>query len=39
MADFICYGKIILELKALNELTSEHESQILYYLKVTDLRV
>ncbi len=39
VADFICYDKIIIELKALSELTSEHESQILNYLKATDLKL
>ena len=28
-ADFMCYDKIILEIKALSALTSDHESQIL----------
>ncbi len=31
-ADFICYGKIIVELKAVSALTSEHRSQVLNYL-------
>ncbi|HTY11951.1 MAG TPA: GxxExxY protein [Bacteroidota bacterium] len=39
VADFICYGKIIVELKALDELTGREESQILNYLKATGLRV
>jgi len=34
-ADFICYDKIIIELKALSKLTSDHESQLLNYLKST----
>jgi len=34
-ADFVCYNKIIIELKALSRLTGEHESQILNYLKIT----
>jgi len=34
-ADFICYDDIIVELKALSALTSEHESQLLNYLKAT----
>ena len=38
-ADFICYNKILLELKAMNNLISEHESQILNYLKATQLRL
>ena len=38
-ADFVCFDKIILELKALSGLTSEHESQLLNYLKATNLKV
>jgi GxxExxY protein len=38
-ADFICYDKIILELKALNKLTAEHEAQILNYLKATGIKL
>jgi len=33
--DFVCYGKIILELKACKDLTGEHRSQVLNYLKAT----
>ncbi len=33
--DLMCYGEIIIELKALRELTGEHRSQILNYLKCT----
>lgn len=34
--DFICYDKIILELKALSELTGDHRSQVINYLKATN---
>lgn len=37
--DFVCYGKIIVELKALSILTSEHLAQVLNYLKVTDYKL
>jgi len=39
IADFICFDKIVLELKALNKITTEHESQLLNYLKATGLRL
>ena len=38
-ADFVCYDKIILELKALSALTSEHEAQVLNYLKATGYKL
>ncbi len=38
-ADFLCYEKIIVELKALSELSNDHISQLLNYLKATKLRV
>jgi len=34
-ADYILYDKIILELKAVKELNSQHQSQVLNYLNVT----
>lgn len=38
-ADFICYGSIIVELKAVKEIASEHKAQILNYLKATNLQL
>lgn len=38
-ADFICYSKIILEIKALDSLTTGHEAQLLNYLKATGLKL
>jgi GxxExxY protein len=33
--DFVCYEKVILELKAVKELTDEHRAQVQNYLKAT----
>ena len=38
-SDFICYGDIIVELKALSSLTGDHEAQLINYLKATDHEV
>ena len=37
--DLLCYGKIILELKAAKALTDEHRAQVINYLKVTGLQL
>ena len=37
--DFICYGKIIVELKAVKEIAPEHKAQLLNYLKATGLEL
>jgi GxxExxY protein len=39
VADLVCYGQVLVELKALNQLTGREESQLLNYLKATGLRV
>ncbi len=38
-ADILVDGRIILELKALSALTSEHEAQLLNYLKATGYKI
>jgi GxxExxY protein len=37
--DFICYDKIVLEIKAVSKLADEHRAQLHNYLKATGLRV
>jgi GxxExxY protein len=39
VADFICYNRIIVELKAIEHLTRREEAQLLNYLKATGLEV
>lgn len=37
--DFLCYGNIVVELKALSQLTGDHFAQVLNYLKASHLKV
>ncbi len=37
--DFVCYGKIIVELKAISETLNEHRAQVLNYLKASGTRL
>jgi GxxExxY protein len=37
--DFICFDKVILELKAVTELANEHRAQVQNYLRATGLQV
>ncbi|GIW97250.1 MAG: GTP-binding protein [Pirellulaceae bacterium] len=37
--DFICYDRIIVELKAVSELTDKHRAQVHNYLKATGFRL
>jgi hypothetical protein len=39
IADFICFNKIIVELKAVKELGSTHEAQVFNYLKATGYKL
>jgi GxxExxY protein len=38
-ADFICYDKVLVELKAVSALIDEHRAQVQNYLNATGLRV
>ena len=37
--DFICFGKIIMEIKAVKEITDERRAQLLNYLKATGYKL
>ena len=37
--DLICYGEIIVELKAVSEIRPEHKAQVINYLKATGKRM
>ena len=37
--DLVCYGKIIVELKAVTKLCDEHRAQVLNYLNATGLKL
>jgi GxxExxY protein len=39
VADFICFDKVIVELKSVSKLTDEHRAQVQNYLHATGLRV
>lgn len=39
VADFICYDKVIVELKAVDRLVDEHRAQLLNYLNATGHRL
>jgi GxxExxY protein len=38
-SDFLCYDKIIVELKAFHETSGDHEAQVLNYLKASQLKL
>lgn len=38
-ADFVCFDKIIVEFKAVSELTAVHEAQVMNYLKATRFKL
>jgi len=38
-ADFVCYGKVIVEIKAVSVLTDEHRAQLMNYLRASGIKV
>ena len=38
-ADFVCYDKIVVELKALGDLSTDHEAQVLNYLQTSGFKL
>ena len=38
-ADLVCFGKVIVEIKAVSALTDEHRAQLMNYLRATGLKV
>jgi GxxExxY protein len=38
-ADFVCYDKIIVEVKAVSRLINEHRAQAIHYLRATGMKL
>ena len=38
-ADFVCYGKVIVELKAVSEILGVHSAQVIHYLKAPKMKL
>ena len=38
-ADFVCYSKVIIELKSVSEILDVHRAQIINYLKATKIKL
>ncbi len=39
IADFVCHGRIIVELKAVRAIAPEHRAQTINYLRATDMKL
>ena len=38
-ADFVCFDKIIVEIKAISDIAPIHEAQVMNYLKMTEMQL
>ncbi len=36
IADFVCFARLLVELKAISEITNDHRGQLFNYLRITD---
>ena len=39
IADIVCYGKIIIELKAVSKINDQHKAQLMNYLAATSYKL
>ena len=39
IVDFLCYDKIVVELKAVSSILDEHKAQVINYLKAGDMKL
>jgi len=39
VADFVCFGRIILELKVVRAIAPEHRAQVINYLRATNMKL
>ena len=39
IADIVCYGKIIIELKAVSKINNQHKAQLMHYLAATGYKL
>jgi len=39
IADFVCFDKIIVEIKAISEIAPIHEAQVMNYLRMTNMQL
>ena len=37
--DFLCYGKIIVEIKAASAIAPEHDAQLINYMRITGMKL